>query len=727
MSFLNPLILIAAAGVSLPILAHLLNRYQVKQTDWAAMRFLNRSVRVRTRQLRLRDLVLLLLRCLALILLVFALARPATDSAGGLALPGERRAGVVIALDASYSMSHSDGNATRFQRGLERIDVIRQHIQPGDPVTLVLLGGENRVALRNVAYDPDRFATALAELTPTPEPLNLDRVPKHLSALVDDLDAHQKEVYVISDAQTQDWGRISNQQRGAFAGLGERANVFLIPVPGGGNNLAVTGLDLISGELRKGTVARYRATVRNCGSNPVSDIEVRCRVDGVQIDSKRIPVIAPGASETVSLFVPFHNAGPTRITAEVSDDALPTDNVRHTVAVVRDRISVLCIDGSTGEAGRLIMSALLARIDGAEDKDYVVRTVQWPSYPADTLEQADIAVFADVPEITSEQARQLVRFVRQGNGLVWFAGDQVKTAAWNKLLDNVADALLPAKLGLAVDTRDALGVGKPLVPGMPDHTVCRPLQSLPEDLLNETRFLKRLQVEPNDTGFSVLSLAGSRSPILLERSLGRGHVFMFTTSAQTAWNNMAHTPVFPMLMQQVVTYLAGRAFEQPRVVGDSLALSYVEEPDSSDAVFDTPSGQSLTVPVREHRGQYVALLEKSREAGFYEARVSVQAPGMPIAVNVDTRESDVTCLTEQELAESLQGTGLTVASNDTTLLADIATARTDRSSWRLFMIAALVFLVAEGLLADRVLRRNRTRTKQTVQAQPKPAAGNAHA
>ena len=62
MSFLNPLLLFAALGVALPILAHLLNRYQVKRTDWAAMQFLNRSVRVRSRQIRLRDLLLLCLR-----------------------------------------------------------------------------------------------------------------------------------------------------------------------------------------------------------------------------------------------------------------------------------------------------------------------------------------------------------------------------------------------------------------------------------------------------------------------------------------------------------------------------------------------------------------------------------------------------------------------------------------------------------------------------------------
>ena len=718
MTFMNPWLLLVGIGVALPILAHLLNRYQVKRTDWAAMQFLNRSVRVRSRQVRLRDLVLLLLRCLAVLLLAFALSRPATRDAGSTWFPGERRAGVVIALDASYSMEHSDGNSTRFQRAVEQIGVISEHIHSGDPVSLVLLGGEHRDVLRNMAFTPERFEAILKEQKVSPESLDLDSVPKRLKELVEDMDALQKEIYIVTDVQSQAWKHGSARLRDAFKDLGASASVFMVSVPGGGDNLAVTDLALVSGALRKGTVARYQATVRNCGPSPVSDVEVQCRVEGVQIDSKRIPLISPGSSETVSLFVPFHNAGSTRITAEISGDALPTDNVRRIVAVVRDRISILCVDGSSGDAGRLIVAALLARGDGSEDEDYVVRSVPWLSFPTQNLEDIDVIILADVPEITPDQASQLSRYVRQGDGLVWFAGDNVKVAEWNERSGTGTTPLLPAVLGQVVDTSDDLGVGKTLDPSMPDHTVCRPLQALPADLLSETRFLKRLQVEPTASSFPVLNLAGSDSPILLEHSLGRGHVFMFTTSAETTWNNMALTPVFPMLMQQIVTYLAGREFEQPRIVGDSLSLSYMEQPDASNAVFDTPSGETITVPVREYRSQYMALLERARQAGFYMARVSVQAPGMAVAVNVDTRESDVACLTESELGTRLEGTGITAATTETDLLAAIETTRTARSSWRFFMIAGLAVLLIECLFADRLLRKQRSSQKQT---DPSPA------
>ncbi len=224
MTFLNPLLLIASIGISLPILAHLFNRHKVKHTDWAAMQFLSRSVRVRSRQLRLRDLLLLVLRCLAVLLLVLALSRPATNSTDGIGLPGEERAGVVIALDASYSMAHSDDKRTRFERAIERIGVISEHLRPGDPVTLVLLGGEHRVVLRNVAYEPDRFAQVLQEQQISPEALDLDSVPKRLKALAEDMDALLKEVYIVTDTQEQEWSQRSTQLHDALKDLGQSAS-----------------------------------------------------------------------------------------------------------------------------------------------------------------------------------------------------------------------------------------------------------------------------------------------------------------------------------------------------------------------------------------------------------------------------------------------------------------------------------------------------------------------
>lgn len=700
MSFLNPLLLFAALGVALPILAHLLNRNKVKRTDWAAMQFLNRSVRIRSRQLRLRDLILLCLRCLAILLLVAALAKPFMEDAGEVPSGiGESRAGVVIGLDASYSMAHSDGTATRFERAIEKIGMITENIHPGDPVSLVLLGAEQRVLARNVAFDAGKFDELLSSERVSPESLDLDSVAKTLKALAESMEAPQKEIYLVTDMQARDWEEQPAWLGAAFENLAESASTTIVPVLGGSDNLAITGLELVSGVLREDTVARYRATVRNCGTNPVTNVQVKGRADGITVDTKTIPAIAPGASETVSLFVHFRNAGPVRISAELEADSLLEDNTRRTVAIIRDKVSVLSVEGESGGSGSFIAAALRARGGGSGKENLSVQSVPWIDLPSQDLANFDVVILQNVPDITPEQARAFESYVRAGNGLIWFAGDHVDAAAWNKrsALDGVS--LLPAVIEQTVSTSDALGVGRPLDPTFPDHPVCRPLRSLPEDLLSETRVRKMLQVKPAASSSTVLSLAGTAAPVLLEHSVGRGQVFMFTTSADSAWNNMAVTPVFPMIIQQMVTYLTAREFETQRLVGDSLSLSYVDQPDASEAVFDTPSGDTIAVPVLEHRNHYVALLDHARESGFYLARVSLQAPGMPIAVNVDTAESDVRSLSTAEVTRRFEGTDIVVAQSEADLLDAVGQSRTGRSFWFLLLLSVLGLLVIESLLA----------------------------
>jgi hypothetical protein len=724
MNFLNPLLLLAGLGIALPILAHLLNRHQVKRTDWAAMQFLNRNVRVRSRQLRLRDMILLCLRCLAILLLVAALAKPFMEDAGEVPSGiGESRVGVVIGLDASYSMAHSDGTSTRFERAIEKIGMITENIHPGDPVCLVLLGAEQRVLARNVAFAPGKFDELLSSERVSPESLDLDSVPKTLKALAESMEAPQKQIFLVTDMQAREWQQQPEWLGAAFENLAESASTTIVPVLGGSDNLAITGLELVSGVLREDTVARYRATVRNCGTNPVTNIQVKGRADDITVDTKTIPAIAPGASETVSLFVHFRNAGPVRISAELEQDALLEDNTRRTVAIIRDDVSVLSVEGESGGSGSFIAAALRARGGDAGQENFSVQSVPWIDLPSQDLANFDVVILQNVPDITPEQARAFESYVRAGNGLIWFAGDHVDAAAWNKrsALDGVS--LLPAVIEQAVSTSDALGVGKPLDPTVPDHPVCRPLRSLPEDLLSETRLRKLLQVKPAASSSTILSLAGTNAPVLLEHSVGRGQVFMFTTSADSSWNNMAVTPVFPMVIQQMVTYLTAREFETPRLVGDSLSLSYVDQPDASEAVFDTPSGDTIAVPVLEYRNQYVALLDHAGESGFYLARVSLQAPGMPVAVNVDTAESDVRSQSMAEVARRFEGTDIVVAQSEAGLLDAVGQSRSGRSFWFLLLLSVLGLLIVESLLAGRKPKGSAAKSNST----PLPAANTENA
>lgn len=104
MNFLYPLFLVGALAVALPILFHLIRRSPRNRIPFSALRFLEPSSPRLTRKSRLEHLWLLLLRCLILLLLAAAFARPYLESALGTFDGETNPPRHFFLLDASASM-----------------------------------------------------------------------------------------------------------------------------------------------------------------------------------------------------------------------------------------------------------------------------------------------------------------------------------------------------------------------------------------------------------------------------------------------------------------------------------------------------------------------------------------------------------------------------------------------------------------------------------------------
>src|SRR5262245_49304867 len=100
MSFLYPAFLVGALAVALPIVLHFLRHDVVPEVSFSAVRFLQQSPVARSRRRRLRDVLLLVARVTALVLLALAFARPFVRGTAATTAPIR-----VIAIDRSLSMS----------------------------------------------------------------------------------------------------------------------------------------------------------------------------------------------------------------------------------------------------------------------------------------------------------------------------------------------------------------------------------------------------------------------------------------------------------------------------------------------------------------------------------------------------------------------------------------------------------------------------------------------
>ena len=138
-----PGMLFWGTAASIPILIHLFARQRYKKVPWAAMGFLLRAFKKTRRRIRLEHLLLLLLRILAILLFVLALADPKLNPGAIVGGLGDVPREVVVVIDNSYSMAltESDGR-TPMVRAKEQIKKLIDDLQQerGDTVTLVLAG-----------------------------------------------------------------------------------------------------------------------------------------------------------------------------------------------------------------------------------------------------------------------------------------------------------------------------------------------------------------------------------------------------------------------------------------------------------------------------------------------------------------------------------------------------------------------------------------------------------
>src|SRR6185503_13822427 len=136
---LNPLLVwIGAGAVSVRIIIHLLNKRKFERVVWAAMRFLRVSVEQNQRRIRIEDMLLLALRCLLLLLLGLALARPTIRSIGSGGWLGQAKVTAVVLLDNSYSMTAAEGAKSRFENAKEAAVKAIDSLPAGSSVSVLL-------------------------------------------------------------------------------------------------------------------------------------------------------------------------------------------------------------------------------------------------------------------------------------------------------------------------------------------------------------------------------------------------------------------------------------------------------------------------------------------------------------------------------------------------------------------------------------------------------------
>src|SRR4029078_1345176 len=115
MWFLSPLFWLGIAAVAAPILVYLGRRTRARKIEFPALTFVRQVPQRTIRRRTFRNLLLLILRCLAILLIVIAFTRP-FFSRRSAAKDSSAAGATVILIDSSLSMRRERMFATPLQR-----------------------------------------------------------------------------------------------------------------------------------------------------------------------------------------------------------------------------------------------------------------------------------------------------------------------------------------------------------------------------------------------------------------------------------------------------------------------------------------------------------------------------------------------------------------------------------------------------------------------------------
>jgi hypothetical protein len=708
MVFLNSIALwggLAALGVAVPILIHLFNRLRHRNIDWAAMEFLRRAMVVRSRRIKMEDVLLMALRGLALLLLGLALARP-TLRGSQAAWLGGRQVAAVVALDASFSMA-CGANFTRFDRARQRAQEIFATLQPGQSLTLVLMGQRPRILLRNVGYEKERCEKALAdEARVLPERLRLEANLDELETLTRELRAAVRECYIITDGQAQSWRELSEKSRQSLTTLGGLARVFVISAaPDTGENLAVTRLELAGGGLRKGAVATFEAEVRNFGQRPVQGLTLRLKSNDKVVDQRIVERLEPGQAQPAPLYLRCEEAGTARLSAEIGPDALLLDNARYAVAQVQDELRIVCVDGRIqAQPFRSSTDYLLTALQPKRSGPWAslsLRRISPRELAAEPLEDCDVLVLANVAELPTDVAQKLRSFVEKGGGLFIFAGEQVQAPLFNRWAGQDGAGLAPAELLELAAPASEKAEGWAVETVASGHLLSMKLGRLSRRIIEVPRVRSYLKARLLPGASELLRVAGTDSPLLSVRPLGRGQVLLLATSADTLWTDLPLHPLYFILLHEGVSSLARKAHEQSITVAAPMDVPLPAAAEPGRTVLRDGEGHEWELAPREVAGIRRVQHAGLEQPGFYEIAWPGGATPLVLAANLDAVESDVRALLGTAWAAPFRGLQTMVLDNESDLAEAIRSSRVGFELWGYLVGLALAVLVFESYLARR--------------------------
>ena len=753
MQFLAPFMLFGLAAIAAPVLIHLFSRRNRRSVEWGAWMFLDEVIRRRRRRMLIEDLLLLALRCLAVIAVALAFSRPflrRLDPARfGLAADKD----VALVIDASSSMSLAQGGETNFARALEEARRLVRESPRGTSFSLILAGPVPHAVVPVPLADRRAILAAIDRLRPSAGAM---RAVPNLAAAAATLAAGgnaAKLVAVIGDAQRDGWASGSPDRwkalRQVFDGFGFDPPVVwrTLAMPSSVRNLAVASIRASRATVGAGCEVRFTVRVVNAGNETATPGALSFTAAGKVMQGSGFRRLEPGESQEFEFSCRFDSPGAAEVVAALphGDDLAADDEARLVVPVV-DSLAVLVVEGGLSnnlfersatclalalrpELARLVPGAAPAPDDRRRLFDVRIESAERFAHRKDFSSLAAV-VLSDPPALPAECMKALGDYVEKGGALLVLPGRRTDGASWSAWNEG-GRPVLPAAIGPRTGNPDgAVRVDPASFTG----DALRPLREGSDLAGAVPAFLRKLEERP-ECAAEATARFSSGDPLVVTGRFARGAVAVAAIPFDADSGIVSKRAFVPFVNELVHDLIRCGAVRLDADPGERISLTLASAATAGAKAKDfrrapvkvsAPGGETIPavlaaqmegIVLRSPRGALPGLYtiaSPPRELG--EALAAVTQPDGSIRFVVGTGEGEgrLEAASAEDLKAISKFIRISTADDPAELLKAVRGEAFGREIWRLFAFLALIALVAETAWCRAIAVSRRTGEKIDV-------------
>jgi hypothetical protein len=692
LAWINPLYLAGLLLLALPVLIHLVQKQHGQGARFPSLMFLKQIPQRQKKRLEIRHWLLLLLRCLLLLLIVLAFARPFLPLATAPGTLEPERADSIIVLDRSYSMHIAD----HWQQALDQALLLVQQKQAQDRIGILLIDDEAEL-VSDLTSSVDDLRGALQGQAPGLRATHLPLAIEQAARLLAGSNASRKRIFVISDFQA---AAVSTVAR-----ISADIDLQALPVKiTRAANASITAATIEPSVRAAADEFALRVEIMNRATVPL-DQQLTLTLDGRVLERRPLR-LAPAATITETFDGLSVSDDLVRGIVSLGDDALALDNRYFFVYSSRQQLPLLIVEGDKPRANQSVF--LQNALELARNPVFRVERRAFDALKAEDLPSWALIIMNDVAIPPGTLADALADFVAAGGGLLVIAAAAPQ--------QNWPTFLLPGRPGRIVESKQASAfsvagfeTGHPLTIGLGTRNTA--------DLSRARVFNYRdLQAGADDR---VVARYNDGGAALLERQLGQGRVQVLTTTLDTFWNDIALQPVFLPFLHQDLRYLSAfESYSNQAEIGSIIdVMRYARALTGVDAVVAAETRGPLLIEspqsaeIRVNRQSPLLTLA---QPGFYQVHNATRAGAeVTLAANVDPHEANQQTLDLERFVREIMAAADPVATDTVLNNRQAAAYEQQQQLAYAILLAALALMLIEALCANWISIRQSLRTRGT--------------